>query len=208
MKLFRRQQQQQQQQTDNRQNSGHDSPIWSNPFEDGTNGSPLMSVRADQQLARKCPICLESYRPANLDMERLEAHESMDGAARVVHTRHSSISSTASNVTQIAEDSDTARMSRRSSRFHEHFSRDATSDRTESNQQVAVCEPDALVLDSSLLAVSGEAAQRRRRRSAQSCGSDEQALSIGTAWPRRQSNPSDRDSQQEYYHLNGIRMIF
>lgn len=151
--------------------------------------------------ARKCPLCLSMYNAGQLihicsvpdasDMTTA-ASNSMAG------TRKHSTSSSMSSVSGYNEYPD------RSSRFVEHLDVLTIADKSSSARSLSPYPAG----DNSLLQISGASAQRRRRRTAESSGSDDRDIRIGTAFPRRIVAGTAHESSGQFYHLNGVRMNF
>lgn len=208
MKLFRRNRQPDEK-SDLLGNAFGPLPImWTNPF-----GSDMIEITAqkhsaDRRLPRRCPICLESYQP-DAHVFNTSCSDDCEAQAGATHRKHSAATSISSefsvNTMSIKRDNHSER---RSSRFHEHFSR-AQTIHADAHDQEELTQQEQQAIDHSLLAISGAAAQQRRRRSAQSCGSDDnEEISIGWSMPREVPRKRDSVVQEEYYHLNGVRMIF
>lgn len=160
-------------------------------------------------MARKCRICFEAYQP-----EALAVDDGLglgpESRAGVIHRRHTpsgSISSISSDKTS-SDDGD-GFLDKHSSHFYEHCSGAQTLQVNCDACEISLSD-DEKTSDHSMLHISGAAAQQRRRRGAYSRGlnSNNDPISIGLSIRKLRPRTQAVNSQEEFYHLNGVRMIF
>lgn len=160
-------------------------------------------------LPRKCPICFETYRPDSItpsadegsfnDAQELDLAYVENQQAIRIHRRHSA-TFTPVCLPDCSDASPQTNESRRGSRFMEHLTipgQDTTND-------FGMEGPP----DGPLLQVSGDIVQKRRRRSALSCGSDTDAISMGIARPTLKKRVDETMGSVGVWHLNGVPMNF
>lgn len=172
--------------------------------------SSQMARQADQgrvgsyNLPRRCPICYEQYRPEASDIQTNHNSISSDardqtaeGWATLVHRRHSATSSI-SSYSESLQGSKNDEKGFRASRFVEQLP-----DISAAVEAEEVIQLDDLANNSAVFA------QRRRRRCAQSCGTDSDNINFGLSVPKAiPVSEGDTSLQEHFYHLNGVRMRF
>lgn len=183
-------------------------PGWALSNGTSANSTTIRSFGEHLSSDRRCPVCLQTF--SSDPSHHVSRHHHQCQSGEIDSQRNNSTASSRSSRSSMLLSTDRHEaIHHTSSKFIEEISRAGTfNDHPTSSR-------DVFAYDEMLLRASDDSATRSRRRSAISCGSDgEQRISIGAAYPKRIARhgecpyPVAHGDDEQYYHLNGVRMIF